>query len=300
MYGSPPCLGAASNHPSARLPGNAIPGNPAPLQTREGRHLAAPLATSLARSSSLGNRSRYGGRRCVDVVRVGRIAGSGVIPGPLHLVGLRGRAVHRARKAAPRVTVAEKSSRAGFEVWVLGTLSVQCRPRPRADVVRPPVNRTVAEPPVLVAGLLHPVVGGHRSARVDREAVVGSPLEDHRARGQVRRSGTVDPSPLTLPAGDRKALPSLGGLPSAPGPHCSYAAEMFLPVSSDEGQDGIPARLSAMSSSNRRLTLVVSLVAGVNCERTRMPRLDVLVRRSDRRRRRPRWSESSRRNRSPG
>ncbi len=48
---------------------------------------------------------------------------------------------------------------------------------------------------------------------------------------------------------------------------------MFLPVSSEEGHDGIPARLSAMSSSNFRLTLVVSLVAGVNCERTRMPSL---------------------------
>jgi len=41
---------------------------------------------------------------------------------------------------------------------------------------------------------------------------------------------------------------------------------MFLPVNSDEGQLGIPERLSAMSLSNFRVTLVVSLVTGVNCD----------------------------------
>src|SRR6185295_24896 len=57
-----------------------------------------------------------------------------------------------------------------------------------------------------------------------------------------------------------------------PGPHCSQAWARFLFTSSDAGQLGIPARLSAMFSSNCNLTLVVSLVP-VKIDRTRTPSL---------------------------
>ena len=83
------------------------------------------------------------------------------------------------------------------------------------------MNRTVAEPPVLVAGLLHPVVAeatGARAYSVMLLLVAPLKIIVHATRFA---GGTVDPIPLTLPAADRKALPSLGGLPSAPGPHCS-------------------------------------------------------------------------------
>src|SRR4051794_9799966 len=52
----------------------------------------------------------------------------------------------------------------------------------------------------------------------------------------------------------------------------SYAVAMFAPFTFAAGHAGIPARLSAMLSSNRSCTLVVSLEVGVNCERTRTPR----------------------------
>ncbi len=247
-----------------------------PPKHERGGTLAAPLATSLARFSSLGIQFRYWARMRRDV-RVVRIAGSGVVPGPLHPVG-EAPAGHLARKAAPRVTTAEKSSRAGFEVWVLGTVERRVVGRGRGRCVRVPVNRTVAEPPVLVAGLLHAVGVGHRSARVDREGVVGSALEDHRARDQVRRrNGRPEPADV---ARRRQVGVALEGGASAFGPHCSYAAAMFLPVSSDEGHDGIPARFSAMSSSNQ---VHAGRLAGRRAElrANANAQADVLVRRSD-------------------
>ena len=92
------------------------------------------------------------------------------------------------------------------------------------------MNRTVAEPPVLAAGLLHRRRVGDRRPRVDRDLVVVGPLEDHRAARRPRRHGRPDPADVARRR--QVGVAFAGRMPSAPGPHCSYAWAMFLPVSS--------------------------------------------------------------------
>ena len=157
--------GAASNRPSVPA-GEATRKSTA--KTCEGRQLAVPQARGaapgrpsryvLARPSSLGIQIPlvgHGGSRPVTVVR---ITGSGVIPGRQHSVGAR------VPGGAPRPD--DASTRKGrVEVVQGGIRGVGAgdierpvvRSTPRADASGVPVKRTVAVPPVLVAGLLHSV-----------------------------------------------------------------------------------------------------------------------------------------------
>ena len=93
---------------------------------------------------------------------------------------------------------------------------------------------------------------GHRNSYVQRQLVVGGPLEDHRAGRQIpRRHGGRPPADIRAQPRGQIGVALARRLPSAPGPHCSQAWAMFMPVSSEAGQAGIAARLNAMSSSNR-------------------------------------------------